>query len=489
MRIAHVLVTLGIVFGMTAVSLARPQVITQVKSRPVRANVEGIAQLQNELNAIVNSDGTAAIGVYVRSMRTNENLYTRNINQPLTPASTLKILTAESALIYLGPDYRFPTKLLTDAKGVKEGILQGNLYVVLSGDPTLTYNDIEDLLLSLKNQQIHGIAGNIYIDHTAYDQNFYGPGWEWKDKNYCYAAPIGASIINHNCIPFKISPSAAGQMAQVITSPKYFYPAIKNDVITKARSGCHLRVDTDEDSSILLDGCMRPGRYSWGISYVVADIPEYSRSLIKGVLQEQGINLTGRVLLGSTPANTSLVGIHQSKALRALVTEMLKKSDNIIAGALFKKLGQLYFHRQGSWESGSLAVSHILARNAGMNVTGLRALDGSGLSPANLTTPQQMMDVLNYAYHSYGTSFEFISALPIAGIDGTLKHRLYNIARRVRAKTGTIAGVNTLAGYAVSAENEPLAFVIMINGTKGLGWRYKGLEDKIAVALTRFRRA
>lgn len=87
MRIAHVLATLGIVFGMTTVDFARPQVITQVKSRPVRAEVQGTWQLQNELNAIVNSDSTAAIGVYVRSMRTNEDLYTRNVNQPLTPAS------------------------------------------------------------------------------------------------------------------------------------------------------------------------------------------------------------------------------------------------------------------------------------------------------------------------------------------------------------------------------------------------------------------
>ena len=99
-----------------------------------------------------------------------------------------------------------------------------------------------------------------------------------------------------------------------------------------------------------------------------------------------------------------------------------------------------------------------------------------------------MMQVLDYAFHNEATSFEFISALPIAGVDGTLKHRMGNIARKVRAKTGTISGVTTLAGYAIANDKEPLAFVIMINGSKGMGWKYKELEDKIATALTRYKR-
>src|SRR5262249_49846280 len=144
-------------------------------------------------------DPNATIGVFVKSMRNAQSMYSHNSYQPLVPASTMKVLTAEAALLFLKPEYRFTTQLLTDAKSVKDGVLQGNLYIVLSGDPSLTYNDLLDLLLNLKTQQITGIAGNVYIDNTAYDQRFYGPNWEWKDKSYCYAAPISASIINHNC--------------------------------------------------------------------------------------------------------------------------------------------------------------------------------------------------------------------------------------------------------------------------------------------------
>lgn len=461
----------------------------QIQNMLPSATTYRATQLASQLNYAISSEGYHAdIGVYVKSMKHGDALYARNINQPLMPASTLKVLTAEAALIFLGSEYRFSTQLLTDAKVIRNGILQGNLYVVLGGDPSLTYNHLVELLLSLKNEQIQAISGNVYIDNTAYDQHFYGPDWKWEDRNYCYAAPISASIINRNCLSFKVMPSSAGHMAQIVTSSGYFYPGIKNTVMTKKTSShCSVKLSASSNSVIAIDGCIPSGR-SFGVSYVVTDIPEYNRALFKSLLKQQGINVYGSVTFGSAKESLSLLGSHPSKPLRLLINEMLKKSDNVIAGAIFKKLGQLYTHRPGSWENGSYAVSQILSKRAGMGTAGIRILDGSGLSHSNLTTPAQMMQVLTFAYHHYPTSYEFVSSLPIAGVDGTLKHRMGNIARKIRAKTGTITGVVSLAGYAVSADKEPLAFVIMVNGSKGQGWRYKAMEDKIAFILTRYKR-
>jgi len=493
MRFAYWLLALGTMIFTHDISYAKSHSkrrghTAAVATAPI---IYGAGQLNAEITRIVNTESNRAdIAVFVKSMQYNDVLYKRNANQLLTPASTLKILTAEAALIYLGPEYRFSTQLLTDAKSVKHGVLQGNLYIVLSGDPSLTYNDLVELLLTLKNQQIQSIAGNVYIDNTAYDQRFYGPGWVWKDKSYCYGAPISASIINKNCVSFQIAPAkTAGNPAQVVTSPKYFYPPIKNSVVTKANRSrnCGVRLSTDA-SSISIDGCMPRDSNGWGISYVVTDVPDYNRTLFKTLLSRLGVRVYGSVTFASAPNNTSLISSHNSDPLRLQINEMLKKSDNIIAGALFKKIGQLYTGQPGSWENGSYAVSQILSKHAGVSTYGMRVLDGSGLSPDNLTSPTQMMQVLDFAYHNYPTSYEFVSALPIAGVDGTLKHRMGNIARKVRAKTGTISGVVSLAGYAVSSQKEPLAFVIMINGNKGMSWRYRALEDKIAAALTRYKR-
>lgn len=451
-------------------------------------SIYGASQLINHINSIIYDNSmNADVAVYVKSMQHGDSLYSRNVNTSMTPASTMKLFTAEAALLYLGPEYRFSTQVLTDAKDVKNGVLLGNLYIVLSGDPTLTYNDLLELMLTMRSHQIKAIQGNVYIDNTAYDQRFYGPGWVWKDKDYCYAAPISASIINKNCISIQMSGKAPGKVAQVIKSPKYFYPTISNSVVTKNGRGTSIHLTTGQSSSIYLDGYLSKGR-AWGVSYVISDIPEYNRSMFKSILARMLISVYGNVTFKSAPDNLAYIGTHSSKPLKSLINDMLKKSDNVIAGAVFKKLGQLYSRQPGSWENGSLAVSQILAKNAGVSSSGLRILDGSGLSPDNLATPTQMMKVLDFAFHHYPTSYEFVSALPIAGVDGTLKHRLGNVARKVRAKTGTISGVVSLAGYTQSADKEPLAFVIMVNGSKGMGWRYKEMEDQIVTALTRYRR-
>lgn len=503
MKVIYLIISIFIVLlsinSAQAKSKTHPRKVSKVhkvsklspKAPKVAAVLYGSNALTTEINHIINTDGQGAdVAVYVKSLKLNDSIYQDNVNRTMTPASTMKVLTAEAGLLFLKPSYRFSTQLLTDAKSIKNGVLQGNLYLVLSGDPTLTYNDLMVLFSHLKSHQISAISGNVYIDNNAYDQSFYGPGWEWQDKVYCYAAPISASIINHNCLSFKLAPSTVGHKAKLVTSSKYFYPAIKNDVLTKAKSAhaCGLHLSSDTGSDIAIDGCIPKGKEGWGVTYVVKSIPDYDRALVKALLQHLGVGIYGDVTFKSAPENLSLIGQHPSEALQVLVKEMLKKSDNVIAGALFKKIGQLYTREPGTWQNGGLAVSKILSKEAGVNTYGMRLLDGSGLSPYNRVTPAQLMQTLDFTYHNPETSDAFIAALPIAGVDGTLKHRMGNIARKVRAKTGTISGVVSLAGYAVTADQETVAFVIMVNGSKGLSWRYKEMEDKIATALTRYRR-
>lgn len=451
------------------------------------------AELANDINQIISKAATGAdIAVYVKSMRDGDVLYTHNSNTSLVPASTMKILTAEAALIYLGADYRFATRLLTDAKGISNGVLQGNLYVVLSGDPSLTYNDVVDLMYTLKERGISRIAGNVYVDDTAFDQNYYGSGWNEKDKNSCFAAPISAGIINKNCLPLHVKPGKApGRVAQIKVSPNHFYPTIQNSVITKSSKsrGCGLRLGADLGSLITLEGCVGLSSYGWGLSYVISDPASYNKALVKGVLRQSNILVNGQIALKSAPNRLARLGIHESKPLSELIHHMLKKSDNIIAAALFKKLGQLYFHKPGSWENGSLAVSRILSQHARVSTDGLRIRDGSGLSKENLITPSQMMQTLDYAFHQPRVKDALYNGLPIAGTDGTLKYRMGNLGKRVRAKTGTIAGVWSLAGYAIAANQEPIAFVIIVNGNRGMGWRYRSMEDKLVTTLTKFNRA
>ena len=154
-----------------------------------------------------------------------------------------------------------------------------------------------------------------------------------------------------------------------------------------------------------VDACQK-GHYPWGVSTVVTNMVQYNRLLLQNLFKRFGISVQGKIQPGSAPPHSTMIAIHESKPLSHLINEMLKKSDNIIAGSLLKKMGELFSRRPGSWESGSNAVAHILAQRAAVDTWRLSIIDGSGLSRYNQVTPKQMMQVLDFAYHNYSTNTE-----------------------------------------------------------------------------------
>lgn len=489
MRLVWAILIIWMLYGcLSSPALAKKKVKPH-RSQPTY--VHGTQDLIAEINhAIYGVPSKTTVGIIVKSMRTGETLYTKNDQHLFVPASILKVMTAEAALVYLGPEYRFQTNLLTDAKSIDHGVIHGNVYLVHSGDPTLTYTDFVDLMTALKEQKLERINGNVYIDNFAYDQDNFGPGWDWNDTRFCFAAPINASIINRNCISLKIMPAKVpGNLAEVVTFSRFFYPGIDNQVLTKAHGSrsCSVHLAA-ERNFISLSGCIPKGHYEQGATTVISDVVQYNQSLLRSLFKQYNIEVTGSIKSGIAPNNLSVLAKHQSEPLRVLVTEMLKKSENVIAGSIFKKLGSLYLHKPGSWKNGGTAVTQILGQKAGVNTQHISVIDGSGLSRYNQVSPAQMMQTLDFAYHNKATNYEFISALPIAGKDGTLKKRLFNVSGKVHAKTGTMSGVVALAGYVTSADKEPIAFVMIFNGRNGMGWAYRSIEDKIVTVLAKYSR-
>jgi D-alanyl-D-alanine carboxypeptidase/D-alanyl-D-alanine-endopeptidase (penicillin-binding protein 4) len=405
------------------------------------------------------------IGITIKSMRYGDTLYSHNDKTLFVPASTLKVLTA-------------------DASSINDGVVMGNIYLVNSGDPTMTYSDLAELIESLKARHITTIHGNVYIDNSAYDEVNTGPGWLWNDKRFCYAAPISASILNHNCLSYRDTPlNGPGRNTKGITDPRVYYAKVENAVVTHARSNtCYLN---SNGSMIAIPGCLGKNP---AVSSVIHDVVQYNKSLLKSLLARNGIEVEGVIATASAKPLAHELARHDSKPLKDMISDMLKMSDNVIAGSIFKKLGQMYTHRPGTWESGGIAVAQILSQQASLDIWRMSLIDGSGLSRYNQVTPAQMLKVLEFAFHNHATNYDFMSALPVAGVDGTLKRRMHNIAWRVRAKTGTLQGVIALAGYAITADKEPVAFVIMINGRNGTTWKYRGVEDKIMATLTQYSR-
>jgi D-alanyl-D-alanine carboxypeptidase/D-alanyl-D-alanine-endopeptidase (penicillin-binding protein 4) len=395
-------------------------------------SVQVLANVNSQVNdAIAHLGRGIQVGVQVSTL-SGSSVYSYNAHSQLTPASTLKIYTAEAALLYLGPQYTFSTRLLSSSTLVKQGVLQGDLYLEYSGDPTLTVNHLNQMIRTLKTMGVNQIQGNVYSDGSAYDQNNIPAGWNKNDLLTCWSAPINAVMINANCMEYMVS--------QTIHS----YPA-------------------------------RP------IGESIANPELYSLDVVRSLLQKNNIHLNGSVLSGSVIPGLKLIAVHNSAPLTKLVISMLKKSDDVIAETIFKKLGEVYSHQSGSWKNGEAAVKAIIKGQLHVDISDSVLIDGSGLSHYNVSSPDEFVAVLRAAFYNRATSKYFIEALPVGGIDGTLKSRLksYFTHGKVFAKTGTISGVNCLSGYLKTKHHGVLVFSIMINGFHGAPTPYRHWIDKV----------
>lgn len=211
--------------------------------------------------------------------------------------------------------------------------------------------------------------------------------------------------------------------------------------------------------------------------------------LLKTVLIQEGIEISGQVVVGTVPIEAGKIATHLSPPLSDIIKQMNKPSDNWIAEFLFKSIGAEVKGEPGTWKKGRDAVTEFLGEIMD-NTPTHRFVDGSGLSRYNLVNAELLTSLLVYMYHNFELMPELMASLPIAGVDGTLTNRMQGMyAEKVlRAKTGTLSGVSALAGYTSTTDGEVLAFGILISHYVGSAAKAREIQDKIGNILTQFRR-
>lgn len=454
-----------------------------------RPSTHAPTTIMGGMNAIINSVSPhAQLGVIVQTIDGSQTLYKHNADSLFTPASVNKLFVAVASLDYLKSDYRFETRLRATGQ-INQSVLNGDLYVQFTGDPTLTDKQLTRLLKELNTLSIVQIKGHVYLDNTAYGSAAYAPGWVLHDLIFGYAAPLNAVIINENRFAIILSPSSqTGGMARVATTVPSGVARVENHTITNARRAeCPLSVYSDSDNTYHVNGCIaqQPGKQYFELA--LRDPVTYAKALIANTLTQNGIRFDGPIDIGQAPAHSIVLTTHQSPSLNLIVKEMLKRSDNLYTNSVLKQIGRVYYRTQGTWQNGLSAIKQILGKPAGIDFNQGHLFDGSGLSRYNLVSPQQLARLLHYAYTNPEVHADLWNALPIAGQDGTLRGRLLAFAKGdpIHAKTGTMknAGVSALAGYIKSRHHGLLAFVIMTNGLEDTGHVYKNTEDRICKLL------
>ena len=211
--------------------------------------------------------------------------------------------------------------------------------------------------------------------------------------------------------------------------------------------------------------------------------------LLKKMLMEKGVHLEGKIVSGTVPSDAHSVAKHLSPPLADLLKLMNKPSDNWIAELVFKTMGAEVMGEPGTWKKGREVVTGFLKEIVD-EPPAHRFVDGSGLSRYNLLNAELLTRLLVYMYHNFELMPEFLSSLPIAGVDGTLKNRMQGMyaEKTLRAKTGTLSGVSALAGYTVTADDEVFAFGILISHYIGPATSARRIQDKIGNHLTGFSR-
>ena len=211
--------------------------------------------------------------------------------------------------------------------------------------------------------------------------------------------------------------------------------------------------------------------------------------LLKNELIEKGIEVTGDVVPGTVPSDARTIAKHLSPPLANIIKLMNKSSDNWIAELLFKTIGAEVIGEPGTWQKGREAINEFLEEIIGEPPVH-RFVDGSGLSRYNLLNAELLTQLLVHIYHNFELMPEYLASLPIAGVDGTLGERMQGMSAEkvLRAKTGTLSGVSTLAGYTVTRDDEVFAFGILISHYVGSAIPARDIQDKIGNYLTGFSR-
>ncbi len=476
-----------------SVALFLPDTVTPLPELTPKDSADAIADLSNKLNRILSSRYARRnkYGVLVQSHQSDKILYSKNSDDVFTPASTTKLVTTYMALYLHSAEHALATSISTDAPEIRNGLLDGNLYLTGGGDPLLNTADFELLADKIRGLGIDSISGNIYatgeIFDTVYNRLHYS-----GDRDIVQALPPVAGItINHNEITVRVTaPSRPGLPLQVQTIP--VSDAVSFTVNAKSRNGRYYSrsvkftsslVDSNGIQHFTVGGYLKPGR-SYAYKFESKNPPMIAAALLHSRLQAGGVKIGGGFDVQSPPI-ISMPLTSAFRSLRDIVMVTNKNSNNFFAENLFKLIGSYSAPRGGSTSkeariltTGTMDDEHIRFDNCLIN-------DGSGLSRRNLLSPQALVDILGNAYDQpFGQAY--YNSLSIAGVDGTLKGRMRGTAAEdnLCAKTGTLRNASGLAGYVTTRDGELLTFAIMFNGYSVSS--FKKLENSIGEALANF---
>jgi D-alanyl-D-alanine carboxypeptidase/D-alanyl-D-alanine-endopeptidase (penicillin-binding protein 4) len=407
------------------------------------------------------------VSVVVQPVDATSPLVAHNAQQAMNPASVMKLVTTYAALDLLGPAFTWKTTAWIDTLP-NDGVLNGNLYLKGSGDPHFAIEHLWALLRQLRVRGISHIAGDIVLDRTVFNVPSIDPGaFDDKPMRPYNVGPDGL-LINFRALRFSILPDN-GRPRILMETPS---EGLRVDNKLRA-SDQACTSDWKELINVRLIPENNGNRLEFSGNYAtlcgekslnLAPLPADAQAsgLLRALWKELGGTFSGQVRNGTVAVGSQMLTQHASAPLADAVREINKYSNNVMARHVFLSLGN-DSPTGATAERAKQRISDWLS-SRGQRFPELEIENGSGLSRRERISGDSLNKLLLDAWKN-PVMPEFISSLPIVGIDGTMKKRLKESAASGRAhiKTGTLDSVKTAAGYALDAQGRRYAVTFLIN--------------------------
>ena len=470
----------------------RPGSISTGRDASLRAFIDSLVEAPEFSNA--------HWGILVVDPERGDTLYSRNAGKLFMPASNMKILTSATGLTQLGPEFRYRTSF--GARGqVNGGTLTGDLVVIGRGDPSVSDHMLHDAMLpiraiadSIVARGIHHVTGRVAAAGDHFPGSELGFGWSYDDFEDSYSAPVDELLFNEGFSELHVKAGErAGDPVTVVVRPARSVPRVRVNAATvaaapgdSARRRANTLVARKDSTSwdVILTGTLAV-RDTAVIEVTHHNAADAYLAAVREALTDRGVSFDDQPT--DTLARVDTIATLTSPPLSEILKALMKPSQNQIAEMLFRTIA-LEKTGAGRPDSARAIVERQIASWGAAVPQEAVVRDGSGLSRYDYISPQTVVRILD-AMKKAPTFGVFYDALPIAGVDGTIRNRMKGTPaeNNVRAKTGSVAQSRSLSGYVTTADRHMLIFSFLSNNWTVPIRSVERVQDAIAVRLAAMR--
>lgn len=425
------------------------------------------------------------VGISVYDLTESKTLYAYQADKLSRPASTMKLLTTITALSLPEADEPFRTEVWYKGN-IEQDTLRGDLYIIGGFDPEFSEEALDSLVGAVARLPFSVLQGKVYGDVSAKDSLYWGSGWLWDDTPDAFQPYLSPLMLEKGVVTVVATPGVSGDSARLALHPLSSYYTLTNRTQSRTPAAGRFRVSRDwltNGNNLIVTGNVSSKQMGTVNIYSSQD---FFMHTFAERLQARGIAGTFPYAFGEWRADSTAhrVAVYETP-VQDVLKQALKESDNLSAEAMLWRVGrQTTGGRHITAKDGLDAICNLIEK-LGYDPDRYRLADGCGLSHYDYVSPDLLVAFLRFAYSRTDVFQKLYKALPIAGVDGTLKYRMPRGTRgygNVHAKTGTYTGISCLAGYLRAANGHLIAFAIMNQNTLS-GREARAFQDAVCGAV------